>query len=227
MRRHAYFVNNNCVFYIRIGAFSLLFVGLIFFVLPALEHMLRDVQRLLVRPVELRPPVVRPLPPPPPQLEKEMKKVKVRDLAKPKLRTPTPKTPAPAKIKATLSLDMMNLPQGDFALNFDVEQSLADTDFVFQLEDVQQAPAVIKRVDPFYPFKAKERGIEGEVTVYFVVNQDGTVRPETVEVTDARPSGIFDDSAIRAVSQWFFEPGKRDGKPVPVLMTVTLVFNLT
>jgi protein TonB len=227
MRRHAYFTNNDRLFTIKVALFSLLGVWVIFFVIPGIEFMLRDVQKLLIRPIELAQPVIRPVPPPPPQPEKKIKKVKVRDMAKPKLKTPTPKTPAPTKIKAALSLDMMSFTDGDFALNFDIEQALADTDFVFQLEDVQQAPIVIKRVNPFYPFKAKDRGIEGEVTLYFVVDFDGSVRSDTIEVSEATPAGIFDLSAVKAVKQWIFEPGKRDGKPVPVLMTVTLVFNLT
>jgi protein TonB len=201
MRRHAYFSSNSRLFYLRVTGFSLLGVWFIFFAIPAVEHMLRDVQKFLVRPVNVAVPVIRPVPPPPPQPEKKIKKVRVRDLAKPKLKTPTPKTPAPAKIKASLSLDMLNLTEGDFALNFDIEQSLADTDFVFQLEDVQQAPVVIKRVNPFYPFKAKDRGIEGEVTLYFVVNQDGSVRRETVEVTESNPVSIFADSSYSPLTQ--------------------------
>lgn len=227
MRRRAFFSGNSRLFYFRITVYSLLGVGIIFFAMPALELMLRDAQKVFIRPVEVTVPVVRPVPPPPPQPEKIVKKVKVRGLAKPKLRIPTPKTPAPAKINASLPVETMNLSEGDFTLNFDMAPSVTDTDFVFQLEDVHQAPVVLKRVTPLYPFKAKDRGIEGSVTLYFVINPDGRVRTETIEVMEADPVGIFEDSAIHAVEKWLFEPGKRDGTPVPVLMTVTVVFNLT
>jgi TonB family protein len=36
----------------------------------------------------------------------------------------------------------------------------------------------------------------------------------------------LDEAAVRAASQWRFEPGRRDGKPVPVLITVEMTFAL-
>jgi outer membrane biosynthesis protein TonB len=36
----------------------------------------------------------------------------------------------------------------------------------------------------------------------------------------------LDDQAVKGVSQWRFEPAKRDGKPVPVLIEIETNFRL-
>jgi len=44
-------------------------------------------------------------------------------------------------------------------------------------------------------------------------------------VTTSLDAGL-DQEAIKAVKQWRFEPGTKDGKPVPVLMTIEMTFTL-
>jgi TonB family protein len=56
-----------------------------------------------------------------------------------------------------------------------------------------------------------------------VVNTDGTIGD--VEVTTSLDAGL-DQEAIKAVKQWRFEPGTKDGKPVPVLITLEMTFTL-
>jgi protein TonB len=228
MRRYAYFSSNSLHFHLRMLLLSVLGAAFIFILIPLVEQALRQVNSMInVRPVEVQRAIVRPIPPPPPQLEKEVKRIKVRSVAKPKIRTKTQRTIAPAKIKASLSLDMMSKAVGDFALNFDVEPTLEDTELIFQLEEVQQAPVVIKKVNPIYPFKAKDRGVEGEVVLFFVVGSDGAVQEDTIEISEAKPGVVFNEAAVNAVKQWRFEPGRMNKQPVAVLMTVTLVFNLS
>jgi TonB family protein len=36
----------------------------------------------------------------------------------------------------------------------------------------------------------------------------------------------LDQEAIKAVRQWRFEPGKKGGQPVPVLVTIEITFTL-
>jgi protein TonB len=58
-----------------------------------------------------------------------------------------------------------------------------------------------------------------------VIRADGTVGSvEVVQSLD--PHNGLDDEAIKAAKQWRFEPGTRDGKPVPVLVTIELSFFL-
>lgn len=58
---------------------------------------------------------------------------------------------------------------------------------------------------PVYPKWAKRQGIEGAVTIYFVVLPDGQVKKNTVV---EKTSGFedFDSNAIEALLGWRFEP---------------------
>jgi TonB family protein len=85
------------------------------------------------------------------------------------------------------------------------------------------APVVVKQVKPQYTPEAKDAKIQGVVTLECVVESDGTIGD--VEVTTSLDAGL-DQEAIKAVKQWRFEPGTKDGKPVPVLITLEMTFTL-
>lgn len=76
-----------------------------------------------------------------------------------------------------------------------------------------------------YPEEAKEKQIQGRVTLQFTIAKDGNVK----DVTVAKSSGskILDDESVRVVSmspQW--EPGKQNGEPVNVRFTFPVVFQI-
>lgn len=85
-------------------------------------------------------------------------------------------------------------------------------------------PVPISRMDPVYPASARARGIEGFVTLEFVIGADGRV--SDARVTESVPAGIFDDASVRAAGSWRFQPGKMDGRPVAVKVRQTLNFKL-
>ncbi|WP_031387188.1 energy transducer TonB [Desulfonatronum thiodismutans] len=88
-----------------------------------------------------------------------------------------------------------------------------------------QSLTPISQVPPQYPVRARRQGISGWVRLEFVVNPDGSVRD--VSVVEAEPrEGIFDQEAVRALSRWRFHPQMQDGKAVPAIATITIVFNL-
>jgi len=70
----------------------------------------------------------------------------------------------------------------------------------------------VVRVNPQYPIRAAERGIEGWVELEFTITASGTVKNPVV--TAARPGRIFDSEALRAISKWRYNPKIVDGKPV-------------
>lgn len=80
----------------------------------------------------------------------------------------------------------------------------------------------IKMVNPPYPDAARKRGIEGWVELAFTVTPKGTV--EDVEVRNSSPADTFDDTAVRAVRQWRFEPVERNGEKIPQRAMVRLRF---
>lgn len=84
-------------------------------------------------------------------------------------------------------------------------------------------PRVIKEVKPVYPEAVKEERVQGYVQLRTVVEADGTVGE--VEVTKALEPRL-DEEAVKAARQWLFEPGKKDGKPVPVEITLEMTFTL-
>ena len=86
-------------------------------------------------------------------------------------------------------------------------------------------PQVTKQVKPEYTSGAKEARIVGSVILDITVTSDGTV--EDVEVTRSldRRFGL-DEQAVNAAKQWRFRPGTKDGKPVPVRVTLELTFTL-
>jgi TonB family protein len=86
-------------------------------------------------------------------------------------------------------------------------------------------PKVISEVKPQYTAAALQARIEGTVTLTAVVRTDGM--PEDIEITHSLDTEYgLDDQAVAAVSQWRFEPGRKDGKPVPVRVEIEIRFRL-
>ena len=86
-------------------------------------------------------------------------------------------------------------------------------------------PIPVLQVKPQYTSDAMRAKIQGVVTLEVIVNADGTVGDAKV-VRSLDPIFGLDQSAIAAVKAWKFKPGKRAGKPIPVLVTVELSFTL-
>jgi len=86
-------------------------------------------------------------------------------------------------------------------------------------------PRLLKEVKPRYTIEAMTAKIQGTVLVECVVEVDGMVRRARV-VRSLDPMFGLDQSALDAVKEWQFEPGTRDGTPVPVVVTIELSFVL-
>jgi protein TonB len=81
-----------------------------------------------------------------------------------------------------------------------------------------------KIVQPRYPPLAERDGVEGWVDLEFTVAADGSVKD--IKVTGAQPAGVFEDVALRAVTQWKYRPFVRDGAPVPQRARLKLKFEV-
>lgn len=68
------------------------------------------------------------------------------------------------------------------------------------------------RVNPEYPARALQRGVEGYVHLSFTVTKSGTV--EEIEVLRAEPRSYFEDAAIAAVRKYRYKPKMENGLPV-------------
>ena len=99
----------------------------------------------------------------------------------------------------------------------------AGLDLAAAATDADVVPIV--RVNPQYPIRAAEQGIEGWVELMFTISATGAVVDPVV--TAAHPGRIFDRAAIRAVSRWKYNPKIEDGEPVERPgVTVRLRFHL-
>ncbi|HEY2907249.1 MAG TPA: energy transducer TonB [Vicinamibacterales bacterium] len=87
------------------------------------------------------------------------------------------------------------------------------------------APKPIKIVKATYTPEARAAKIQGTVVVEAVVLADGTVGQ--VKVTRSLDTKFgLDTEALNATQQWTFSPGTRDGKPVPVVVSIEQSFFL-
>jgi TonB family protein len=80
-------------------------------------------------------------------------------------------------------------------------------------------------VKPAYTAEAMRAKIQGTVIVECVVLPDGTVGDVQV-VKSLDPTFGLDQEAVKAAKQWRFIPGRRNGQPVAVLITIELTFTL-
>ena len=86
-------------------------------------------------------------------------------------------------------------------------------------------PVVVKQVRPQYTAEATGQRIMGSVLLECVVREDGRVSDITVVESLDTQYGL-DDEAVKALAQWEFKPGLREGKPVAVRITVVMNFAL-
>ena len=101
--------------------------------------------------------------------------------------------------------------------------ALAQTGPVYQIGEGVTAPRLTKEVKPHYTEGAMRRKVEGIVETNSVVLADGTVG----DVTITRSlDDELDQEAIKAVKQWQFKPGTKDGQPVAVAVNIELTFTL-
>ena len=70
----------------------------------------------------------------------------------------------------------------------------------------------VVRVNPQYPIRAAERGIEGWVEVEFTISSAGTVKSPFV--LNAHPKNVFNRAALRAIAKWKYNPKIEDGVAV-------------
>ena len=87
-----------------------------------------------------------------------------------------------------------------------------------------ELPIFTKKVTPQYPEKAVKLSIQGYVIVEAILKSDGTVGNVKVIQSLGKDKLGFNTAAVDAVKQWEFIPGKKDGVPVDVKMTLKIDF---
>jgi TonB family protein len=88
----------------------------------------------------------------------------------------------------------------------------------FQTEYLNNPP-------PHYPASAKRMGIEGELILLVVVQENGL--PEEIKIHQSSGFAILDQSAIAAVEKWQFISAMQNGKNIKSSVLVPIKFQLT
>lgn len=84
-------------------------------------------------------------------------------------------------------------------------------------------PVPLYKPEPDYADDARRAKLQGTVLLEVVVDQNGL--PQIRKVLQSLGMGL-DEQAIKTVSTWRFKAGRMDGKPVPVLINVSIAFHL-
>lgn len=88
----------------------------------------------------------------------------------------------------------------------------------------EQEVMPLNDVRPEYPYRARQRGIEGHIKLAFTITAAGKV--ENIRVLDASPPNVFDREARRAAARWRFTPRTENGSAVSREAVKTLHFRL-
>jgi len=82
--------------------------------------------------------------------------------------------------------------------------------------ETEEEMVLLHQVEPVYPVRAFQRKVEGWAQVQFTVTAAGTVDPDSIEVWDSEPRGMFNTSAMKAIAQFTFKPRIQNGVAVDV-----------
>lgn len=84
-------------------------------------------------------------------------------------------------------------------------------------------PKLIKKVEPVYPEEARAESIQGVVILEVMTDREGKVMKIKILKSE---SSLLNHAAVDAVKQWRYEPLILEGKPTPVIFTITVRFRL-
>jgi protein TonB len=87
------------------------------------------------------------------------------------------------------------------------------------------APIELQRGTPQYTTDAMRARIQGPILVECIVQTSGVCTDIHV-IRSLEPSFGLDQEAIKATRQWRFRPGTRKGQPVPVRVTIEVMFTI-
>jgi TonB family protein len=84
-------------------------------------------------------------------------------------------------------------------------------------------PQILSKAEPQYSEDARKLKLQGTISLSLVVDVTGT----PTQIAILRPLGLgLDEEAIKAVSQWKFSPGTKNGAPVAVFTHIEMTFHL-
>lgn len=211
--------------WILVGTAALAINLLLFLLIPFLSQISADRQPEAIKSAFTFNNLRQNQPPPPP--EKELKPPPPpRDLPKPPPANPLaqkqaspPKTPALNTPMPQFEAAVSDLKFGTMAFT-----GVAAPQTEFDISQIDTMPQIISRREPVYPYRARQKNINGMVLVKFLVTKEGTV--QQASVVQSNPPEVFDEAALQAVGSWRFKPGMLDKEPVSTWISMPIKFQI-
>jgi len=123
--------------------------------------------------------------------------------------------------KMLVNMPNLNSATGSWILNFS-ELRVNSAGPRITSSDIS-APVPLRKVDPKYPPSLMSERVEGEVVLYAVIRRDGTV--DSIQLVHGIDEQL-DENAMQALSQWKFQPARRQGSLVELEAIVHIPFRL-
>jgi len=168
--------------------------------------------------------VVRVYHPPAPPPEVPERRVVKRDITPVPIPDPTPDEPELFVSEDYVYVDSEGEPADvDFIIVGPSGPPEPDQD-VYRVGALVQRPQLLDKIVPGYPEIARRARLECVVIMEARIDRQGNVGDLQV----LRPCGLgLTESALQAVRKWKYAPTTVNGRPVEVLLTVTVTFQLT
>lgn len=94
----------------------------------------------------------------------------------------------------------------------------------YPAKQLDAPPVALYPVEPDYPIKGVEQGVEGNVVLLLLIDEAGVVKEASV--VEANPEGIFDDSTLFAFRQARFTPAQKNGRAVKSRVLIRVTYEL-
>ena len=124
--------------------------------------------------------------------------------------------------KMTLNMPNLNSAGGSWVIRFaELNGTEGKNEDKSENKGELTAPVATQKVDPAYPLEMMRRNVQGTVTLYAVIRNDGSV-------TDVRVlrgvDGQLDQYARAALAHWRFRPATKNGNAVDLEAVVLIPF---
>jgi TonB family protein len=93
----------------------------------------------------------------------------------------------------------------------------------YSSSEVDTRAEPLNDVDLVYPLVPYQHRVRGVVRLNIFVNEQGGI--DKVAVIESKPSGVFDEAALRAVGELKFSPAIKNGLPVKNRKTIEVTFD--
>ena len=107
---------------------------------------------------------------------------------------------------------------------FSVSEPQTDTEQDVAVE-TYDPPVPLEKENPRYPREALKQGIEGWVTLHYMVSPSGS--PYEVEVVDSSGNKSLERAAKRAAKKYQYEPAQMNGSPIDAGAATRIIFALS